>query len=79
MVTAAPEPESAEVAAPAQRQDQRQEFARIDAELLEDLLNAAGEISIYHSRLNQQVNSIEFHVVELEQTVARLREQLRKL
>ena len=59
--------------------DNRQEFARIDAELLEDLLNAAGEISIYHSRLNQQVSSIEFHVEELEQTVARLREQLRKL
>jgi len=57
----------------------RQEFARIDAELLEDLLNAAGEISIYHSRLNQQINSIEFHVEEMEQTVARLRDQLRKL
>ena len=59
--------------------DSRQEFARIDAELLEDLLNAAGEISIYHSRLSQQINSIEFHVEEMEQTVARLREQLRKL
>ena len=59
--------------------DQRQEFARVDADLLEDLLNAAGEISIYHSRLNQQVNLFEFHVEELEQTVARLREQLRKL
>jgi chemosensory pili system protein ChpA (sensor histidine kinase/response regulator) len=59
--------------------DSRQEFARIDAELLEDLLNAAGEISIYHSRLNQQITSIEFHVEEMEQTVARLREQLRKL
>ncbi len=57
----------------------RQEFARIDAELLEDLLNAAGEISIYHSRLSQQVSSIEFNVEELEQTVSRLREQLRKL
>jgi chemosensory pili system protein ChpA (sensor histidine kinase/response regulator) len=57
----------------------RQEFARIDAELLEDLLNAAGEISIYHSRLSQQINSIEFHVEEMEQTVIRLREQLRKL
>ena len=55
------------------------EYARIDAELLEDLLNAAGEISIYHSRLNQQVSSVEFHVEELEQTVARLRDQLRKL
>ena len=59
--------------------DGRQEFARIDAELLEDLLNAAGEISIYHSRLNQQIKSIEFHVEEMEQTVARLREQLRNL
>ena len=65
---------------PTQRSgDARQEFARIDAELLEDLLNAAGEISIYHSRLSQQMNSIEFHVEEMEQTVARLREQLRKL
>ena len=57
----------------------RQEFARIDADLLEDLLNAAGEISIYHSRLSQQISLIEFNVEELEQTVARLREQLRKL
>ncbi len=64
---------------PARRAEARPEFARIDAELLEDLLNAAGEISIYHSRLNQQVNSIEFHVEELEQTVQRVREQLRKL
>jgi chemosensory pili system protein ChpA (sensor histidine kinase/response regulator) len=59
--------------------ESRQEFARIDAELLEDLLNAAGEISIYHSRLSQQVSSIEFHIDELEQTVSRLRQQLRKL
>lgn len=59
--------------------DARQEFARIDAELLEDLLNAAGEISIFHSRLSQQIKSIEFHVEEMEQTVTRLREQLRKL
>ena len=47
--------------------------------MLEDLLNAAGEISIYHSRLSQQVSSFDFHVDELEQTISRLREQLRKL
>ncbi len=64
---------------PIRSADARQEFARIDADLLEDLLNAAGEISIYHSRLSQQVNSFEFHVEELEQTIARLKEQLRKL
>jgi len=86
-----PEPEPAPVAAEAAptkaaptksaaaRGEQRQEFARIDADLLEDLLNAAGEISIYHSRLSQQISLIEFNVEELEQTVARLREQLRKL
>ncbi|MCI0516690.1 MAG: Hpt domain-containing protein, partial [Woeseiaceae bacterium] len=71
---------SAELRAlPSRGGEGRQEFARIDAELLEDLLNAAGEISIYHSRLNQQVKTFEFHVEELEQTVARLRDQLRKL
>jgi chemosensory pili system protein ChpA (sensor histidine kinase/response regulator) len=82
VVPTSPPPEMvAEVRAlPTQRSaDSRQEFARIDAELLEDLLNAAGEISIYHSRLSQQINSIDFHVAEMEQTVARLREQLRKL
>ncbi|MEQ9561799.1 MAG: response regulator, partial [Woeseiaceae bacterium] len=66
-------------ALPSRGGEARQEFARIDSELLEDLLNAAGEISIYHSRLSQQVKTIEFHVEELEQTVARLRDQLRKL
>jgi chemosensory pili system protein ChpA (sensor histidine kinase/response regulator) len=76
-----PEEAAAEAsAAPSPRTvDARQEFARIDAELLESLLNAAGEISIYHSRLSQQITTIEFHVDEMEQTVARLREQLRKL
>jgi chemosensory pili system protein ChpA (sensor histidine kinase/response regulator) len=79
-ITARPTPEPPPPAAvQGLRQEQRQEFARIDAELLEDLLNAAGEISIYHSRLTQQVSSFEFHVDELEQTVARLRQQLRKL
>ena len=75
----APEPVPARTAPQQRTADARQEFARIDAELLEDLLNAAGEISIYHSRLSQQINSIEFHVEEMEQTVARLRDQLRKL
>jgi chemosensory pili system protein ChpA (sensor histidine kinase/response regulator) len=79
MVTAKPKEEAPAARPAAARAEQRQEFARIDADLLEDLLNAAGEISIYHSRLSQQVNSFEFNVEELEQTIARLREQLRKL
>ena len=73
------EPEDRRREAQSASAESRQEFARIDAELLEDLLNAAGEISIYHSRLSQQISSIEFHIDELEQTVSRLRQQLRKL
>lgn len=58
---------------------ERTEFARVDSKLLEDMLNAAGEISIYHGRLSQQVSSIDFHLTELSQTVTRLRDQLRQL
>lgn len=55
------------------------ELARVDAELLDELLNSAGEISIYRARLGQQISSIDFNLNELSQTVLRLKEQLRKL
>jgi chemosensory pili system protein ChpA (sensor histidine kinase/response regulator) len=58
---------------------ERQEFARVDAELLDTLLNNAGEVSIFRSRLEQQVSSIEFNLAELGRTVTRLKEQLRKI
>jgi chemosensory pili system protein ChpA (sensor histidine kinase/response regulator) len=61
------------------RSAERTETARVDAALLDALLNGAGEINIFQSRLNQQLHSIEFHLGELGQTVSRLREQLRKL
>jgi chemosensory pili system protein ChpA (sensor histidine kinase/response regulator) len=58
---------------------ERQEFARVDAELLDNLLNNAGEVSIFRSRLEQQISSIEFNLAELGRTVTRLKEQLRKI
>ncbi|HLF12819.1 MAG TPA: Hpt domain-containing protein, partial [Gammaproteobacteria bacterium] len=61
------------------RTSERAETARVDATLLDGLLNNAGEISIFQSRLNQQLHSIEFHLGELGQTVSRLRDQLRQL
>ncbi len=54
-------------------------MARVDADLLENLLNAAGEVSIFRSRLEQQLSSVDFNLDELNQTVVRLRDQLRKL
>jgi chemosensory pili system protein ChpA (sensor histidine kinase/response regulator) len=58
---------------------ERAEMARVDAELLDVMLNSAGEVSIFRARLGQQVNSIDFNLVELARTVTRLKEQLRGL
>ncbi|MFO1507564.1 MAG: Hpt domain-containing protein [Lysobacterales bacterium] len=55
------------------------EMIRVRSELLDNLVNFAGEVSIYRSRLEQQVGSFRFNLVELDQTVKRLREQLRTL
>ncbi|HEX5459811.1 MAG TPA: Hpt domain-containing protein [Steroidobacteraceae bacterium] len=58
---------------------ERQEMARVDAELLDKLLNISGEASIARSRLEQQLGSIDFNLGELSRTVTRLKEQLRSL
>ena len=58
---------------------ERAEMARVDADLLDTMLNNAGEVSIFRSRLDQQVNSIDFNLAELARTVTRLKEQLRGL
>ncbi|MGH8215429.1 MAG: hybrid sensor histidine kinase/response regulator, partial [Rhodanobacteraceae bacterium] len=55
------------------------EMIRVRSDLLDSLVNAAGEASIYRARLEQQVGNFRFNLVELAQTVSRLREQLRKL
>ncbi|HEX8777945.1 MAG TPA: response regulator, partial [Rhodanobacter sp.] len=56
-----------------------QEQIRVRAELLDSLVNHAGEVAIYRSRLEQQVSGYRFNLVELDQTVQRLRSQLRML
>jgi chemosensory pili system protein ChpA (sensor histidine kinase/response regulator) len=58
---------------------ERVEMARVSAELLDQLLNNAGEVSISRARLEQQLGSVEFNLGELSRTVTRLKEQLRKL
>jgi chemosensory pili system protein ChpA (sensor histidine kinase/response regulator) len=58
---------------------ERGEVARVDADLLDNMLNVAGEVSIYRARLEQQVSSIDFNLAELGRVVQRLKDQLRKL
>jgi chemosensory pili system protein ChpA (sensor histidine kinase/response regulator) len=60
-------------------QAERVEMARVDAALLDELLNVAGEASIGRARLEQQMVSLEHHLGELSRTVTRLKEQLRNL
>jgi len=55
------------------------ELIRVQADLLDNLVNYAGEVSIYHSRLGEQMGQYRFNLNEFEQTVNRLREQLRQM
>jgi len=57
----------------------KQEQIRVAAQLLDRLVNNAGEVSIYRARLEQQNSAVGFNVSELDQTLLRLRNQLRQL
>jgi chemosensory pili system protein ChpA (sensor histidine kinase/response regulator) len=63
----------------AQKPRREGERIRISTEMLDRMVDNVGEVSIYASRLSQQHTQIHFNLGELEQTVARLREQLRNL
>lgn len=56
-----------------------QEQVRIRADLLDRLVNYAGEVAIYRARLEQQLGAFRSAMGEMEQTNARLRDQLRRL
>jgi chemosensory pili system protein ChpA (sensor histidine kinase/response regulator) len=55
------------------------EQVRVQSNLLDDMVNYAGEINIYRSRMEQQVSDYRYNLAELDQTTARLRDQLRQL
>ena len=56
-----------------------QEQVRVRAELLDSLVNSAGEVAIYRSRLEQQLGAFHSAMAELDRTNTRLRDQLRRL
>jgi chemosensory pili system protein ChpA (sensor histidine kinase/response regulator) len=55
------------------------ERVRVSSEALDQMVNNAGEVSIYRARLEQQNSSAAFNLGELQQTTDRLRSQLRDL
>ena len=56
-----------------------QELVRVPAALLEQLVNLAGETSIFRGRVEQQVSDIGTTLGEMEATIERVRDQLRRL
>ena len=57
----------------------RSEQVRVQSEVLDGMVNHAGEISIYRTRMENQVSDFRFNLSELDQTITRLRNQLRQL
>jgi len=61
------------------KEAKRAERIRISTGLLDRMVDNVGEVGIYAARLEQQQNLSKFNLGELEQTVQRLRAQLRAL
>ncbi|MCY1393269.1 Sensor histidine kinase RcsC [compost metagenome] len=55
------------------------DMVKVTAELLDDLGNLAGETSIFRGRIEQQVNDAQIALNEMETTLERMRDQLRRL
>jgi len=71
-----PRPE-ASTAAEAERA--AQDMVKVSADVLEDLVNLAAETSIFRGRIEQQVNDAKVALSEMETTIERMRDQLRRL
>ncbi|KIH80831.1 Hpt domain-containing protein [Pseudomonas batumici] len=56
-----------------------QDMIKVSADVLEELVNLAGETSIFRGRIEQQVNDARVALNEMETTIERMRDQLRRL
>ena len=73
-------PEPKKEAAPADKQaTANQEMVRVAADLLEELISLAGESSITRSRVEQQITDFGDALQEMEETINRIRDQVRRL
>lgn len=56
-----------------------QEMIKVPAQLLEQLINLAGETSIARSRVEEQVVDMHFSLDEMDMTISRLQDQVRRI
>jgi chemosensory pili system protein ChpA (sensor histidine kinase/response regulator) len=71
--------EAAPAAPDAEAERSGPEMVKVPAEQLEDLVNLAGETSIFRGRIEQQVSDAQVTLAEMETTIERMRDQLRRL
>ncbi|MDB6141793.1 MAG: cheA 1, partial [Pseudomonas sp.] len=72
-----PQPQAAAPESDAERA--APEMVKVAAEQLESLVNLAGETSIFRGRIEQQVSDAQVTLAEMETTIERMRDQLRRL
>ena len=79
--TAAEAPVDSNQAAEANNEDEKRksEVVRVSSDLLEQLVNLAGETSISRSLVEEQVSDFSQNIDEIDSTIERLKEQLRRL
>jgi chemosensory pili system protein ChpA (sensor histidine kinase/response regulator) len=65
--------------AAAARRNQPQEMVKVSANLMEELVNLAGETSISRGRMEEQISELGYSLDEMGSTVQRLQEQIRRL
>jgi chemosensory pili system protein ChpA (sensor histidine kinase/response regulator) len=58
--------------------DSAEDRIRVKATLIDKLTNLAGELSISRAHVEQQQGTLKNHLVEMDETVIRLRDQLRR-
>jgi chemosensory pili system protein ChpA (sensor histidine kinase/response regulator) len=77
--TPAPLTVTAKTETPPLQPDAGADMVKVSAELLDDLVNLAAETSIFRGRIEQQVNDAQVALSEMETTIERMRDQLRRL
>ncbi|HCS09410.1 MAG TPA: hybrid sensor histidine kinase/response regulator, partial [Pseudomonas sp.] len=76
-----PAPSKAEASATAVTEGERTglDTVKVPAELLEDMVNLSGETSMIRGRIEQQINDGHVALNEMQTTLERMRDQLRRL
>jgi chemosensory pili system protein ChpA (sensor histidine kinase/response regulator) len=72
-------PDAAAEVIPARRTERKTQFLRMRADVLDRLINEAGEVSIMRSRMDREMQNFKQSSVDLTDSITRLRAYLREL